>query len=433
MKDPIFRAADSGDPYACLGVAYYYHEGKEVDFDIDAAITWYERAAARGCPRAHWELAKLFIEGKEVPPNQGMYLDHLVSASDMGNVDAQYALACEYRWGRILQKDDQKAFECFKRAAEMGHVRSKFMVGYMIQHGIVDEGTRGDAEMWFASVGVSGDADTFLDIGLDYEYGLNGVEPSLLEAIRWYQYGADMGHQKCIICYNSAVSTLAGKSVDGYEGRMEKLMNTDVQRETDRREHLLNVADEYLSEGDDKAAFESYMESAKLGDADGMFAVAMMYHQGIHVKRNDKKALELLMRAASAGSCDAQFFLGRAYDNDEYPRDETQAIKYYAQAAANGFLAAFYYLGRYVDHPEVYVRRVRGHRIVVRDGHEGRPRRRSGRPGSHGIHVLQRGRSGAGPQGGRQMVRSGRGPGERRGHMQPRAHEGSRGRHPRRS
>ena len=70
MKDPIFRAADSGDPYACLGVAYYYHEGKEVDFDIDAAITWYERAAARGCPRAHWELAKLFIEGKEVLPTR---------------------------------------------------------------------------------------------------------------------------------------------------------------------------------------------------------------------------------------------------------------------------------------------------------------------------------------------------------------------------
>ena len=374
MKDPIFRAADSGDPYACLGVAYYYHEGKEVDFDIDAAITWYERAAARGCPRAHWELAKLFIEGKEVPPNQGMYLDHLVSASDMGNVDAQYALACEYRWGRILQKDDQKAFECFKRAAEMGHVRSKFMVGYMIQHGIVDEGTRGDAEMWFASVGVSGDADTFLDIGLDYEYGLNGVEPSLLEAIRWYQYGADMGHQKCMICYSSAVSALAGKGQEEYGERMKKLRNTDVQRETDMRERLLHMADEFLSEGDEKAAYEHYMESAKLGDADGMFAVAMMYHQGIYVRRNDRKAVEVLMRAASAGSCDAQFFLGRLYDSDEYPRDETQAIKYYAQAAANGFLAAFYYLERFVDHPEVYVRRVRGHRDVLRDRHEGRTR-----------------------------------------------------------
>ena len=360
MKDPIFRAADSGDPYACLGIAYYYHQGKEVDFDIDAAVIWYERAAARGCPRAHWELAKLFIEGEEVPVDTSAYLDHLISASDMGNVDAQYALACEYRWGRLLPKDDAKAFAFFKKAAEMGHVRSKFMVGYMIQQGIAEEGTRGDAEVWFSSVGVSGDADTFLDIGLDYEYGLNGVEPSLLEAIRWYQYGADMGHQKCILCYNSAISALAGKVREGYGERMERLRNTDVQRETDRREYLLHIADECLSEGDDKAAYEHYLESANMGDADGMFAVAMMYHQGIHVKRNDKKAVELLMRAASAGSCDAQFFLGRLHDSDDYPRDETQAIKYYAQAAANGFLAAFYYLGRYVDHPEVYVRRVRG-------------------------------------------------------------------------
>ncbi|MBO4763345.1 MAG: sel1 repeat family protein, partial [Candidatus Methanomethylophilaceae archaeon] len=63
MRDPIFRAAEMGDPYACLGVAYYYHEGKEVEPDMGLAVEWYRRAASGGCPRAHWELAKLYSEG----------------------------------------------------------------------------------------------------------------------------------------------------------------------------------------------------------------------------------------------------------------------------------------------------------------------------------------------------------------------------------
>ena len=54
VREPIFRAAELGDPYACLGVAYYYQEGIGVDQNIDSAVSWYERAASGGCPRAHW-------------------------------------------------------------------------------------------------------------------------------------------------------------------------------------------------------------------------------------------------------------------------------------------------------------------------------------------------------------------------------------------
>ena len=88
-----------------------------------------------------------------------------------------------------------------------------------------------------------------------------------------------------------------------------------------------------------------------------MFNIAMMYHQGIAVRRDDAQALRLLVRAANAGSADAQFYLASAYETGLIPADDSQIVKLYSDAAFNGFLAAFYHLGKYVDHPEVYVRR----------------------------------------------------------------------------
>ena len=358
MRDPIFRAAEMGDPYACLGVAYYYHQGKEVEPDMAKAVEWYRRAASGGCPRAHWELSRLYSEGYLDGSDVSSYARHLRTASEMGNVDAQYALAQELYSGDLLGRNVKEAAEWYRRAAEKGHVLAKFMVGYLIPSGEA-AGTSEDAEMWFMSAGLSGDGDTFLEIGLDYEYGLNGISVDREEALRWYKCGADMGHEKCILCYRSVLSE---DGPEGYAERMEGISKTAVQRETDVREAALRRGDSCLAEGDEEAAYENYSKAADLGDPDAMFAIAMMHHQGIHVRRNDRKAMELLTRAASAGSCDAQFMLGRFYDNSEYPRDETLAIQYYAQAAANGFLAAFYYLGNYMEHPETYVRRVRGRR-----------------------------------------------------------------------
>ncbi len=357
VREPIFRAAELGDPYACLGVAYYYQEGIGVDQNIDSAVSWYERAASGGCPRAHWELAKLYLNGDLIPQDIAKYMGHLMSASEMGNMDAQYAIACEYRSGRIVERDDSLALSWFRAAATKGHILAKFMVGYLLQSASDVQSSAEDSEMWFSSVSVSGDADIFLDIGLDYEYGLNGISKNVSEALRWYQHGADMGHEKCIMCLSRAS---LGES-ESYESRMNAISSTGVQKETDLMSFYMNQADEALASGDEAAAFKLFSSAAELGEPDALFAIAMMYHQGICVRRSDSKSLDLLTRAAAAGSCDAQFTLGKVYDSDRYPRDEALAIRYYAQAAANGFLAAFYYLGRYVDHPEVYVRRVRGH------------------------------------------------------------------------
>lgn len=356
MKDTIFPAADAGNPYACLGVAYFYHHGKEVEQDFDEAMRWYKRAAFRGCPRAHWELAKIYRDGDIVTPDLNKYVEHLSIAAELGNAEAQYNLAMELSSNLLLDRDYEDAFRWYVKAAENGHLYAKFAVGYCFYHGFGTPRSRHDAEVWFSSVSLMGDGDLFLRIGLNYEYGTNGIIHNEVEAGRWYKYGADIGHEKCILCWRAVMSNLHGNPKESIDVRMRRLEETNTQREIYLRDSMLEVADAAMEEDDVEYAFELYSRAADMGSPEAMFMVAMMYHQGVFVKRNDTHAMELLYRASAAGSEDAQFLLGRMYDTGQIPRDESEAIRFYCKAASNGFLAAFYYLGKFMDHPEVYVR-----------------------------------------------------------------------------
>ena len=362
MKDRIYRDANAGDPYACLGVAYYYHTGKEQEQDYATAIKWYERAAEGKCPRAHWELAKIYRDGEVVPRDLSHYVEHLRASAELGNSEAQLALGTECLEGFIVKQDEAEAFAWFRKAAESGESMAKFRVGYCYSRGIGVPRSRTEAEMWYSSTGLTGDAELFMELGMNFEYGSNGIIHNEVEAGRWYKFGADMGHEKCMICWRSLMAGLNGETKDTLEVRMHKLSTCNTQKETNIRDSALEMADECLDMGDEAKAFSYYERAAGLGSPVAMFTIGMMYHLGIYVKRNDKKAFEILIRAASAGSEDAQFYLGRMYDEGKLPKDENQVMRYYAQAAANGFLPAFYYLGRYIDHPEIYVRRTRSRR-----------------------------------------------------------------------
>ncbi len=357
MRDSLKKDANAGDPYACLAVAYFHQTGKELMQDMPLAIKWYERAASEGCPRAHWVLAQMYEDGIHVPRNVAHYLEHLQSAASLGNPEAQTRLGEEYLDGYIMPRDPENGYMWLLSAAKQGVNRAKFMVGYMLSKGDGVAQDLPEAETWFSSVAISADGELFLKIGMSYEYGLNNIDRDMVEAARWYKYGVDMGHEKCSVCWNSVMEALETGVDDEYEVRLHKLVTTQSQREVDARNNDLAYADEFFEAGDEAGALAYYERAAELGSPEAMFAIAMMYHQGIAVKRDDVKALHILARAATAGSEDAQFYLARAYENGNIQKDENQIIKLYSDAANNGFLAAFYYLSKYIEHPETYVRR----------------------------------------------------------------------------
>lgn len=357
--DKILRDAQSGDPYACLGVAYYYHTGKDLDQDNELAVRWYRRAATLGCPRAHWEMAMIYRDGDIVMRDLIKYIDHLKKAAELGNTYAQMELANEYRLGYILEEDLELSYYWYRMAAENGEPRAKFFTGYYSAHGIGVPRSRTEAEAWYSSVSLSADSELFLQFGMNYEYGLNGIVHNEVEAARWYKYGAERGHDKCILCLESINVGLKGGTKESYEVRMHRLNTSESSKEIRMCNDALEIADSCFDAGDEAKAFTYYERAASLGNPRAMFTIAMMYHLGIYVRRNDKKALDILRRAAAAGSEDAHFYLGRMYEDGKLPKDTEQAINHFTHAAINGFLPALYHLSKYMDHPEVHVRKTR--------------------------------------------------------------------------
>ena len=243
------------------------------------------------------------------------------------------------------------------KSAEQGVSLAKFIVGYMYAHGQGVPRSDTEAEMWFSSAALTGPAELFMNIGMSYEYGINGICHNEVEAARWYKYGVDMGHEQCIICWNSVMRSLGGEPREPFDDRVSRISSTEAQREIDEREITMARADDLLDRGEEKSAYRLYGRAAELGSPEAMFNQAMMMHQGIGVDRDDIGAIKLLSRAADAGSEDAQFYLARTYESNRFPTDDSQVVKLYSDAAYNGFLAAYYYLSKYVDHPEIYARR----------------------------------------------------------------------------
>jgi len=356
-KRTIFHDAETGNPYARLGLAYMYHHGKNIDPDAELAMKWYAKSAEAGCSRAKWELAKIFRDGTLNRKDSKMFIHYLKAAAESGVPEAKIELGFALLSGTYLDRDEASAFGWMHSAAYQESAMAQFMTGYLYGKGIGTVQDISEREQWYAKVGLRGDGELFYWIGRNFEYGLFNIEEDLFEAGRWYKMGADMGHEKCLISWQSLLSAIDCKEIDTLEERETRLMNTDVEKEKLAREHSLIAADRFFEEGDEESAYDHYSLAAELGNPDAMFALAMMHHAGIFVKRSDKTAIELLTKASVAGSEDAQFILGTLYEEGRgVKKNLDNALKYYTMAAANGFLAAYYRLSLYMEHPEIHVR-----------------------------------------------------------------------------
>ncbi|MDD2626401.1 MAG: SEL1-like repeat protein [Candidatus Methanomethylophilus sp.] len=357
MRQTIQRAAEEGNIYAMLAMAYMYQTGKGIEPDADQALDWYGRSAQRGCSRAKWELCKIYREGELRKPDPVNYLKYLRQAADAGIPEARVELALHYLSGDLLPQNPAIAVSWLRAAANQKDIFATFWLGYAYQHGQGVDVDPGEAEHWYMKTAATGDGNLFLRIGTDFEYGYEGLVKDLYEAARWYKIGADMGHDRCFFSMKQVMKVLDGGRQDTPQERLNLLEQTPSAVEERVRDTALADADEEMSVGHDEEAFRDYQRAGGLGNADAMYMLAIMYHEGDVVKRNDRMGLEYLKKAALNGSSDAQLALGSIHETGRgSKKDEEEAIKCYAMAAAAGNLVGYYELSLHMQHPEIYVR-----------------------------------------------------------------------------
>jgi TPR repeat protein len=98
-----------------------------------AAVELYKNAALSGNSEAQNLLGNLYYRGENVPLNKRMAAEYYQKAVEQGNPNAQFALGNMYLFGEgsCIEKNRQKAIECYTLAAEQGHKEAESKLNAM--------------------------------------------------------------------------------------------------------------------------------------------------------------------------------------------------------------------------------------------------------------------------------------------------------------
>jgi localization factor PodJL len=154
---PLVAGVAAHNPGAAYEIALRYAEGRGVDTDMAAAVTWFARAAEGGVVPAQFRLGGLYEKGvgvkKDLPQARCYYL----AAANRGHALAMHNLAVLYAEGVDGKADFSTAVKWFRKGAEYGVTDSQYNAAVLLAGGIGIERNLGEAYKWFAVAAKGGD------------------------------------------------------------------------------------------------------------------------------------------------------------------------------------------------------------------------------------------------------------------------------------
>ena len=153
------KAADLGDVEASLRVGGKYRDGHNVKQDYGKALYYYTRAAEKGSAIGYINVGTIYFlsyrdyayfnENSDVEANLNKAINNLKESLKIDeNVDAHYWLGLCYWYAKDENKDDTKAFNHIKIAAEGNHPAAQMQLYFFYCHGIGVEPNQELAQMW---------------------------------------------------------------------------------------------------------------------------------------------------------------------------------------------------------------------------------------------------------------------------------------------
>ena len=221
----------------------------------------------------------------------------LRAAADAGNADAQFELGLACQLGLGVEQSAESAQHWYQLAFNQGHLAAHYNLGHLwfwydARHFKGDDpanyiaedqwlpalnhATRADTGItWYATRAEEGDAVAQWLMGLCTEHGTGGAQKDLVEALRWYRMGTQLG-------FGPAICNLADKYEKG-----------------------IGVAPDL------KEAMRLYLLAVDHSVAAASYSIGRMYRDGRGVPRDDVQAVVWFKRAVEAGSSDARIALAQ--------------------------------------------------------------------------------------------------------------------------
>ena len=212
-----------------------------------------------------------------------------------------YETGFDFHYGKNGKtKDDIKAVEWFRKAADQGFAEAQAQLGYMYLYGYGVKKDHAEAIKWYRLAAEQENASAQNQLGFMYLNGY-GVDKDYAEAIVWYLKAAEQGHP-------------SGQNGIGFIYQNGYGVNKDYAE-----------------------ALKWYRQAAEQGNAAAKNNIGTMYFNGYGVTQDYAEALKWYRQAAEQGEANGQYSLAFMYDNGYgVPKNPTEARKWYEKAAAQG-------------------------------------------------------------------------------------------------
>jgi uncharacterized protein len=299
--------------------AYSQDAGK-----VAEAVEMIQKAEAGGDRAARRLLANLHLNGvAKLEKSAEKARDLLVKGSEGGDGEATFMLHQLYSvgvTGSTILKDDKKALELLKKAAEeQGNPVAMSTLGARLFNG--DQPTEGGAALvqknpenamkMFTQAADKGNPAANRLLAQIHEEGLGGQKKDLKKALEFYSKAAN----------GRDPEALFRMGVASEQGWMDA------------------VSKEVLVQPNAKNALDLYRLAAQNNDLRALYNVGVYYENGNVVDKDVDKAFELFKRAAESGVPQAMQKVGLGYQNGQGVKQDLVAAKSWFEAGSNANFA----------------------------------------------------------------------------------------------
>lgn len=314
------------------------------------AVKFWLLSAKLGSAEAYVDLAEAFESGTGVEKDEEKAFEYYSKAAALGAPSALYELGLSFLESEAVL-DDKKGFEYVKKAAEKGHGLAQLELGELYSNGIVVPENPKKAFHWYIKAAASDVEQALWIVGQALESGY-GCETDMKEALCYYERAACLGHAEAqrTLGYFMEVDQELDKAFQWY-------MLASSQEDAIAQYNLSSMF--WRGRGTTKNLNQAVFwctEAAEQGDIAAKVRLAEILHE--RGEDGDAvKAVYWLDMAASEGHVKAQYLLGNLL-MDGHSKDTEEALAWYNEAASRGYpdaqfvLATMYHGGEHLEHNE---------------------------------------------------------------------------------
>ena len=194
--EELFKKAEKGDAQAQYQIGSSHHFGYRAQKDLALALSWYEKAARQGLPRAQY-MAGILLGTNQIKTRLGLSdedadkraLEWFQKSAEQEFSGAQERLGLYYSLGWGVKEDPSLAVKWYEKAAKQGNWEAQDSLAHHYYEGLGVPQYFKKAAYWYLKAAEQDSYDAQYSLGRLYQDG-KGVPQDFAEAYFWINLAA---------------------------------------------------------------------------------------------------------------------------------------------------------------------------------------------------------------------------------------------------